>query len=174
MSKKMTDKDGKVYVEQKPFYKRVWFWIVIAILVIVVGGAIGGGSNDDSSSSSDKTESTSSKSESKKSSNKPKISAEFTAALGSAETYAQDMHMSKAAIYDQLISKSGDKFPEDAAKYAVDHVKADWKKNALESAKTYQKDMNMSTAEIKDQLTSDSGDKFTPEEAQYAVDNLSK
>ncbi|MCZ3542547.1 Ltp family lipoprotein, partial [Lactobacillus gasseri] len=67
-----------------------------------------------------------------------------------------------------------DKFPEDAAKYAVDHVKADWKKNALESAKTYQKDMNMSTAEIKDQLTSDSGDKFTPEEAQYAVDNLSK
>ena len=58
MSKKMTDKDGKVYVEQKPFYKKVWFWIVIAILVIVVGGAIGGGSNDDSSSSSDKTEST--------------------------------------------------------------------------------------------------------------------
>ena len=150
----MTDKDGKVYVEQKPFYKKVWFWIVIAILVIVVGGAIGGGSNE--------------------SSNKPKVSAEFTAALGSAETYAQDMHMSKAAIYDQLISKSGDKFPEDAAKYAVDHVKADWNKNALESAKTYQKDMNMSTAEIKDQLTSDSGDKFTPEEAQYAVDNLSK
>lgn len=174
MSKKITGEDGKVYVEQKPFYKRVWFWIVVVVLVVVIGGTLGSGSDDDSSSNADKVEKTSSKAHSQKSSTKPKVSGEFTAALGSAETYANDMHMSKAAIYDQLISKSGDKFPEDAAKYAVDHVKADWNKNALESAKTYQKDMNMSTAEIKDQLTSNSGDKFTPEEAQYAVDNLSK
>jgi len=82
------------------------------------------------------------------------------------------MHMSKAGIYDQLTSEYGDKYSPEAAQYAVDNVKADWKANALESAKNYQDLMNMSPAAIYDQLISEYGDKFTPEEAQYAVDNL--
>ncbi|CAM2950901.1 DUF4352 domain-containing protein [Dellaglioa algida] len=34
MAKKITDADGNTYVKKKPFYKRVWFWILIIILVI--------------------------------------------------------------------------------------------------------------------------------------------
>lgn len=84
------------------------------------------------------------------------------------------MHMSKDGIYEQLTSDAGDQFSEDDAQYAVDHLKADYKKNALESAKSYRDDQNMSKNAIYDQLTSSYGDKFTEEQAQYAVDNLDK
>lgn len=105
-----------------------------------------------------------------KDTNKP--SREEKAALNSAETYSDMMHMSKAGIYDQLTSSAGDKYPEDAAQYAVDNLEADYKENALESAKNYIDMMDMSDNELYDQLTSDAGDKFTEEQAQYAVDNL--
>lgn len=82
------------------------------------------------------------------------------------------MHMSKQEIYDQLTSEYGDKFPADAAQYAIDNLGADYKANALAKAKVYQKDMNMSKSAIYDQLVSSYGEQFTPEEAQYAVDNL--
>ncbi|CAM3015835.1 hypothetical protein STAR110904_01465 [Staphylococcus argensis] len=84
------------------------------------------------------------------------------------------MHMSKNGIYQQLTSDAGDKFSEEDAQYAVDNLKADYKKNALESAKSYQEDQNMSKDSIYNQLISDAGDKFTEEEAQYAVDHLDK
>lgn len=42
--KKFIGEDGKEYVAKvkKPFYKRVWFWILVVIVVIGVGGALGG------------------------------------------------------------------------------------------------------------------------------------
>ena len=82
--------------------------------------------------------------------------------------------MSKQGIYDQLTSEYGDKFSEEAAQYAVDNVKADWKQNALKKAETYQETMAMSPEAIRDQLTSEYGEKFTQEEADYAVENLNK
>ncbi len=82
------------------------------------------------------------------------------------------MHMSKAKIYDQLVSEYGEKFSLEAADYAMDHLEADWNQNALESAKVYQDTMNMSPAAIYDQLVSNYGGKFTPEQAQYAIDHL--
>lgn len=96
------------------------------------------------------------------------------AALNSAKTYADTMHMSKDGIYDQLTSDAGDQFSDEDAQYAVDHLKVDYKENALKSAESYQEDQNMSKDGIYDQLTSSYGDKFTEEEAQYAVDNLEK
>lgn len=135
---------------------------------------MGGGKDDSATKVSNSKASSSTKSSSSSSSSKPKVSAEFTAALKSAETYASTMHMSKAAIYDQLTADAGNKFPEDAAQYAIDNVKADWNKNALETAKTYQNDMNMSTEAIRDQLTSEHGNKFTSEEADYAVQHLNE
>ena len=54
----------------------------------------------------------------------------------------------------------------------MDHLKANYKENALQSAKSYQEDQNMSKNKIKEQLTSSYGDQFTEDEAQYAVDNL--
>ncbi|MPN63726.1 hypothetical protein SDC9_211492 [bioreactor metagenome] len=82
------------------------------------------------------------------------------------------MSMSKAGIYDQLTSEYGEKFTAEAAKYAIDNVQVDWKKNALEKAKSYQETMSMSPSAIYDQLISEHGEKFTAEEAKYAVDNL--
>lgn len=101
-----------------------------------------------------------------------KPSTEFQNALRKAETYSKTMHMSKKGIYDQLTSEYGEKFPADAAQYAIDNMKADWNANALEKAKTYQKTMSMSKSAIYDQLISEYGEKFTKEEAQYAIDNL--
>lgn len=93
-------------------------------------------------------------------------------ALAKAEGYSSRMHMSKAAIYDQLTSSYGEGFTAEAAQYAVDHLVADYKANALEKAKSYQTNMHMSRSAIYDQLTSSYGEQFTAEEAQYAVDHL--
>lgn len=43
-------------------------------------------------------------------------------ALAKAESYSSMMHMSKAAIYDQLTSSYGEKFTAEEAQYAVDHL----------------------------------------------------
>lgn len=83
------------------------------------------------------------------------------------------MHMSKNGIYRQLTSEI-DKFSEEDAQYAVDHLKADYKENALKTAKNYRNTLNMSTGAIYNQLISDAGNKFTEEEAQYAIDHLDK
>lgn len=56
MAKKVVGEDGKTYKVKKPFYKRVWFWILAVIVVAAIGGAIGGG-NSDTSASSDKASS---------------------------------------------------------------------------------------------------------------------
>lgn len=101
-------------------------------------------------------------------------SIEFRNALKTAEEYSKTMHMSKRAIFSQLTSEYGEGFPKDAAKYAVDNLKADYKANALKTAKNYSETMHMSKKAIYDQLISDYGEKFTREEAQYAVDNLYK
>lgn len=93
-------------------------------------------------------------------------------ALKKAETYSNMMSMSKRGIYDQLTSEYGEKFPADAAQYAIDNLEADWNANALAKAKTYQSTMSMSKSAIYDQLTSEYGEKFTAEEAQYAIDHL--
>lgn len=101
-----------------------------------------------------------------------KPSIEYQNALKKAETYSKMMHMSKKAIYDQLTSEYGEKFPADAAQYAIDNLNADYNANALAKAKTYQQTMSMSTSAIYDQLVSEYGEQFTAEEAQYAIDHL--
>ena len=101
-----------------------------------------------------------------------KPSIEYQNALKKAESYSKLMHMSKQKIYDQLTSEYGEKFPADAAQYAIDNLNVDFKANALEKAGSYSKTMHMSKQKIYDQLTSEYGENFTAEEAQYAVDNL--
>lgn len=48
MAKKITDENGNTYVQKKPFYKRVWFWILAIIVIAVIGSSIGGNKSDDS------------------------------------------------------------------------------------------------------------------------------
>lgn len=100
------------------------------------------------------------------------ISKEYKSALKKAQSYNDTMYMSKQALFDQLTSEYGEKFPEDAAQYAIDNVEADWNANALKKAQNYQEQMSMSKSAIYDQLTSEYGEQFTPDEAQYAIDNL--
>lgn len=113
-----------------------------------------------------------SKAEKKPEKKAPKVPSEYKSALKSAENYSNIMHMSKAALKDQLTSEYGDKFSKDAAQYAIENIKADWNANALESAKNYQETMAMSPEAIRDQLTSSYGDKFTKAQADYAIKNL--
>lgn len=184
--------------QKKPFYKRVWFIVLMVLLGLgILGSMMGGNSAHDgrrsaiaaseqsASEAAAQTAPTVESAQSDPSEQKeeapapveqpepePKVPAEYISALRSAESYSKTLHMSKAGIYDQLVSEYGEKFTPEAAQYAVDNVKADWNKNALEQAKNYQEVMAMSPAAIKDQLVSEYGEKFTEEEAQYAIDHL--
>ena len=95
---------------------------------------------------------------------------EYSTALGKAKSYNSLFHMSKKRMYRQLTSDF-DKFSNDAAQYAIDHLEADYKYNALFNAKNYRKLFNMSKSGLFNQLTSYI-DGFTEEEAQYAIDHL--
>lgn len=100
------------------------------------------------------------------------VPAEYKSALAKAYSYANDQHMSKKRLYDQLTSEYGEQFSKEEAQYAVDNVKTDWKENALAKAKSYQDGQNMSPAAIYDQLTSEYGEQFTNAEANYAIQHL--
>ncbi|MQS88761.1 hypothetical protein FHL04_02880 [Lactobacillus salsicarnum] len=100
------------------------------------------------------------------------VSKEYKAALNKAQSYSDDMDMSKQGIYDQLTSEYGEQFPADAAQYAIDNLKADYNANALKKAKSYQDDQDMSTEGIRDQLVSEYGEQFTQDEANYAIAHL--
>ena len=95
---------------------------------------------------------------------------EYSAALGKAKSYNSLFHISKKRMYRQLTSDF-DKFSNDAAQYAVDHLEADYKYNALFNAKNYRKLFNMSKSRLINQLTSFI-DGFTEEEANYAINHL--
>lgn len=61
MAKKVTGEDGKTYKVKKPFYKRVWFWILVVILVVILGNSLGGGKSDNKNASNDNSAKTSEK-----------------------------------------------------------------------------------------------------------------
>lgn len=201
MGKKIIGEDGNEYIlkEVKPFYKKWWFWLLVIVLILslgegrreternrlekekstpVVSRTTTTSSEVDteikrglSKAERENTQSSVEKTEVVESNKTPR---EYISALESAMSYSEMMHMSKAGIYDQLTSQYGDKFSDEAAQYAVDNLKVDYKSNALESAKNYQDTMSMSAEGIRDQLTSQYGEKFTQEEADYAIEHLPK
>lgn len=57
MAKKVMGEDGKMYKVQKPFYKKIWFWILVVILVSGIAGALGG-DNTEASNGGTKVENT--------------------------------------------------------------------------------------------------------------------
>lgn len=61
MSKKITDENGKTYVEKKPFYKKGCFWIVAVVAVAIIIGAVAGGSGGGSDNGGTKVEKTTAK-----------------------------------------------------------------------------------------------------------------
>lgn len=103
---------------------------------------------------------------------KESVPIEYKNALIKGQQYAKRMYMSERGVYDQLVSEYGENFPEEAAQYAIENIKADYNKNALEKAKTYQSRMSMSRDSIWEQLVSEHGENFTEEQANYALENL--
>lgn len=97
---------------------------------------------------------------------------EYKNALKAAQNYFQIMPFSEKGLFEQLTSEHGDKYPEDAAQYAIENVEVDYNEQALKAAEGYQEIMPMSDQELFDQLISEYGDKYTEEQAQYAIDNL--
>lgn len=157
---------------KKPFYKKVWFWVLAVIIVIGIGGAAGSNSNDTAGRDKEPIASKGENKQNEEAKAEDNIPTEYKSALRKAKTYSDTMYMSKAGLYDQLTSEYGEKFTEEAAQYAIDNVNANWKENALKKAKSYQETMAMSPSAIYDQLVSEHGEKFTEEEAQYAINNL--
>lgn len=100
------------------------------------------------------------------------VPTEYLTALNRATKYSAKLSLSKTGIYKQLTSEYGDKYPPEAAQYAIDHLVTDFNSNALDRATYYQSKMDMSLEAIRDQLISDYGDGFTPEEADYAIQHL--
>lgn len=66
------------------------------------------------------------------------IPLKYYQALNRANAYSDTMHMSKADIYDQLVSAYGDNFSADAAQYAVDHLTNVWEPEEQEPVPTAQ------------------------------------
>ena len=162
--------------QKKPFYKKWWFWAILAFVLI---GSSGSGEGSAPSASRETAAVQTRQEEAvpetdavQTAETEAPVPTEYKNALKKAKSYSEFMHMSKAAIYDQLTSEYGEQFPEDAAQYAMEHLDADFYFNALKKAESYSDTMHMSKAGIYDQLTSEYGEQFTPEEAQYAVDNL--
>lgn len=93
-------------------------------------------------------------------------SREFRNALDKAERYLEYSAFSKTGLFDQLIFE---KFPEDAANFAVNHVVVDWNEQALNKAIRYLDYSSFSDQGLYDQLIFEG---FTQEQAQYAINNL--
>ena len=94
---------------------------------------------------------------------------QYNAALNKAKSYNSILHKSKKALYDSLTWYG---FSSSAAQYAIDHLNADYKANALITAREYRKYNNLSKTEIYERLTSPYFRKFTKEEANYAIQKL--
>ncbi|WP_195563017.1 Ltp family lipoprotein [Streptococcus rubneri] len=89
-------------------------------------------------------------------------------AVKKAETYLKTVHFSKYKLLSHL---SGyEKFTQEEAAYAVEHVKADWNLQALEKARDFRKYGNRSPEEIKKRLVE--FEYFTEQEANYAIEHL--
>jgi hypothetical protein len=93
-------------------------------------------------------------------------------ALASAEDYLDLAGFSEEGLFQQLSSPAGDGYSEADARYAVDHVDADWNAEAVEAAEDYLEISPMSKDALIEQLSSPAGDNFTPEQAQYAADKV--
>ena len=71
------------------------------------------------------------------------IPLKYYQALNRANAFSNTMHMSKADIYDQIISAYGDNFSADAAQYAVDHLTNVWEPEEQEPVPTAQDSAEM-------------------------------
>lgn len=170
---------------KKPWYKRWWAITIFVIIGLsVLGNMLGGGNTETPNTPQPTVTATATSQAPETSAAAPEttpaapettaeqVPAEFKAALRSAKNYLNVMPFCKAGLFQQLTSEYGDKFPADAAQYAVDNVGADWNQQALKLAINYRDVLGMSNSAIWDQLVSEYGNQCLPEEADFAIANL--
>ena len=92
-------------------------------------------------------------------------------AIDSAKSYLQtEPGFSKLGLIDQLHSKYGEGFSKKLAVFAVNHIKVNWRQQAVYSARNYMKtEPGWSCSGLVQQLDSPYGEKFTPAQAEYAA-----
>lgn len=120
MAKKVMGADGKRYKGKKPFYKRIWFWVLAIIIIATIGGAIGGGKDDKKNDDSTAKSSQASKSSSSSKKDDGKITrAQFDAIkIGDLMKGAEG-----GATIDQLKQEFGE--PSSSSSDTTNDVKTD-------------------------------------------------
>ncbi len=187
--------DGKMYKVKKPFYKRVWFWLLAVVVVFIAIGSQGG--SDDAKNSVAETtkesvtevssaesiaESTVVEEETETTettetietiettieevTQEESVPREYRNALSKAESYLGWAGMSEQGLREQL---EFEEYPSDAIDYALANVDVDYNEQALAKAESYDDWASMSDSQLYDQLIFEG---FTDEQAQYALDNL--
>ena len=132
----------------KPFYKKVWFWILVIILAIGVSNSL--------------TKQSSSKIDEEKS---------------NALKTAQELVESKASFSEKtllwyLTESASHKYSKKAAQYAVENVGDVWVNEALDIAKE-ERSEGKTDQEILKSLT-DKDAQFTEEQALQAIEKLNE
>ncbi|HEO1892439.1 TPA: Ltp family lipoprotein [Streptococcus agalactiae] len=140
---------------------------LLTLSTVALVGCSNSSSVAPSTSKNDKTVQSTTTSSSKE---EKKVPMEYKTASTKAEQYLKTIGMSKLGLEKQLTEF--EKFSPEAAKYAVDNVKANWNEQALKKGKEYVKTVAMSPEAVREQLVS--FEQFTQEEADYAVNNLDK
>ena len=158
--------------DQRNFFKKhkILTAILAFIVIIFTFASLG----DDSTETSKVTSNNTTAEEKAEKEAEDNVPMEYKQALKSAQNYIDVMAFSKQGLYDQLTSEYAEKYSDEAAQYAIDNVKADYKEEAVEAAQNYLDTMSFSKEGLKDQLTSQYADKYTEEEAQYAIDKVYK
>lgn len=104
---------------------------------------------------------------------KPKPTPTYTVsqenAIRTAKGYLQYQAFSKKGLIQQLTSKYADHFPRADARFAVNHLKVNWFREAVKAAKGYLKTQGFSHDGLVQQLQSKYGDQFTHRQAEYAA-----
>jgi hypothetical protein len=91
-------------------------------------------------------------------------------ALQAAEKYLEYTAFSQAGLIEQLSSSAGDKYPEQDAVWAVEHLHGvNWDDQAAKSAKKYLEYTSFSCQGLIEQLSSSAGDKYTQAQAEYGA-----
>lgn len=141
--KKIKGEDGKIYAQKKPLHQKWWIWLV-AVLILGMASMEGTRSTDDrgnaevaSAKIAQEPPSVSDELIEEGSLERSDIPDDYKSALSEAETYSKSMLISKKGLHDHLTSEYGEQFSPEAAQYALDNVKTDWKENALQSAEIY-------------------------------------
>ncbi|MGK3836849.1 Ltp family lipoprotein [Enterococcus faecium] len=192
MAKKVRGEDGRMYKVKKPFYKRVWFWLLAVVVVFIAIGSQGG-SDDAKNTVAETTEESVTEVSSAESvaestvieeetettetsettettieevTQEESVPREYRNALSKAESYLGWAGMSEQGLREQL---EFEEYPSDAIDYALANVDVDYNEQALAKAESYDDWASMSDSQLYDQLIFEG---FTDEQAQYALDNL--